>query len=152
MIWRNARVVLRTAPPPPAADEPAAVTRMRVPGPIVETRSLRSVLPPDVAARLNFGVSNDGTAMGPDDFATSEGTSFAIDVNAGEHVAELHVDAELGRDREAVLRVMLADTATGPARGPNQRVFMGDPASAGYQAFRAGIAEYLDTRVVGIAL
>jgi len=143
VIWRNARVVLRTAPPPPAANEPAAVTRMRVPGPIVETRSLRSVLPADVAARLGFGTSPDGSTLGPDDFATSEGTSFAIDVAAGEHVAELHVDAELGRNREAVARVMVGDTATGPARTPGQRALLGDPASAGYRAFRAGVAEYV---------
>ena len=48
VIWRNPRVVLRVPPQPPAPDEPVAVTRARVPGPIVETRSLRSVLPADV--------------------------------------------------------------------------------------------------------
>ena len=143
VIWRNPRVVLRVPPQPPAPDEPVAVTRARVPGPIVETRSLRSVLPADVVARLAFGTSPDGTPIGPDDFAVREGTSFAIDVPASEYVAELHVDAELGRDREAVVRVMVADTATGPARAPGQRVFLGDPASTGYRTFRAGIAEYL---------
>ena len=144
VIWRNPRVVLRVAPAPPAANEPVAVTRLRVPGPIVETRSLRSVLAPDVAARLAFGTSPDGTPVGPDDFAIREGTSFSIDVNPGEHVAELHMDAELGRNREAVVRVMVADTATGPARTPGQRVFLGDAASQGYRTFRAGIAEYLE--------
>lgn len=144
VIWRNARVVLRSPPPPPpATPEPAAVARLRVPGPIVETRSLRSVLPADVAARLGFGTSPDGTPVGPDDFVTREGTSFAIDTPVGEYVAELHVEAELGRDRQAVVRVMVADTATGPARSPGQRVFLGDPASEGYRAFRAGIAEYV---------
>ncbi len=62
---------------------------------------------------------------------------------AGEHVAELHVEAELGRNREAVVRVMVGDTATGPARAPGQRVLLGDPASAGYRTFRAGVAEYV---------
>ena len=143
VIWRNPRVVLRVAPKPPAADEPAAVTRARVPGPIVETRTLRSVLPADVVARLAFGTSPDGTPIGPDDFAVREATSFAIDVPASEYVAELHVDAELGRDREAVVRVMVADNPAGPARAPGQRVFLGDPTSAGYRTFRAGIAEYL---------
>ena len=32
----------------------------------------------------------------------------------GEHVAELHVEAQLGRDRDAVIRVMVGDTASGP--------------------------------------
>jgi hypothetical protein len=143
VIWRNARVVLRTPPPPPATPEPAAVARARVPGPIVETRTLRSVLPADVVARLAFGTSPDGTPIGPDDFATREGTSFVIDTAVGELAAELHVDAELGTNREAVMRVMLSDNATGVARAPGQRAFLGDPASQGYRTFRAGIAEYV---------
>ena len=55
-------------------------------------------------------------------------------------LVELHVDAELGRDRQAVMRVVLADPA---AVKFNQRVFLGEPASAGYRTFRAGIAEYV---------
>lgn len=143
IIWRNARVVLRTPPAPPTGPEPAAVARARVPGPIVETRPLRRVLAPADVTRLQFGVSPDGTPVGPDDFATRAATSFVVDVPAGEHVAELHLEAELGHDREAVVRVMVAESATGPARAPGQRVFLGDPASNGYRAFRAGIAEYV---------
>ncbi len=144
VIWRNPRVVLRTPPPPPpATPEPAAVARLRVPGPIVETRTLRSVLPADVVARLGFGTSPDGTPLGPDDFAAREGTSFTIDTAVGDLVAEFHVDAELGANREAVVRVMVSDNATGVARAPGQRAFLGDPASEGYRTFRAGIAEYV---------
>ena len=40
------------------------------------------------------------------------------------------------------MRVVVADTEGVPARGARARVFLGDPASAGYQTFRAGIAEY----------
>ena len=58
-------------------------------------------------------------------------------------VAELHADVELGQDRQAVVRVMIADRPDGPARAPGQCVFLGDPKSAGYLRFRAGIAEYL---------
>ncbi len=61
----------------------------------------------------------------------------------GANRAEFHVEAELGRDRNAVARVMIADRPDGPARLANQRVFIGDPSSAGYQTFRAGIAEYI---------
>ncbi len=142
VIWRNPRVVLREAPPPALAGaEPAAVARRRVPGPIVATHALRSVLSAEQADRLQFGRSADGALLSADDFATTRGTSIVIDMPVGEHVAELHVEAELGRDRDAVLRVMGADTAGGPALAPGQRVFLGDQASRGYAAFRAGIAE-----------
>ena len=126
-LAQPARRAARRAAAAGARTSPWPSRAARVPGPIVETRSLRSVLPADVVARLGFGTSPDGTPVGPDDFAIREGTSFAIDVPASEYVAELHVDAELGRDREAVVRVMVADTATGPARAPGQRVFLGDP-------------------------
>ena len=143
VIWRNPRVVLRVAPPAPTGAEPAAVARRRVPGPVVATHPLRAVLSPADVERLRFGSSPDGTAIDADDFATTGRTSFAIDLPAGEHVAELHVEAQLGRDRDAVVRVMVGDTASGPARVPEQRVFLGDQASAGYATFRAGIAEFV---------
>lgn len=143
VLWRDARVVLRTPPPPPEPNEPVAVTRRRVPGPIVSTHPLRTLLSSEDAARLRFGHSPDGTPLGPDDFALASGTSFEITLDAGEHVAELHVEAELGADRDTVLRVMVSDNASGVARAPGQRVFLGDPTSRGYAAFRAGIDEYV---------
>jgi mono/diheme cytochrome c family protein len=157
VIWRNARVVLRTPPPPPDPKENAAVARRRPPGPIVSTFPLRSVLPADAVARLAFGTSPDGAPVGPDDFATTQTTSLTIELpdlskladlpaSAGDPkklVAELHVDIELGRDRQAVMRVMIADRPNGPARIPGQRVLLGDPAGDGYRTFRAGITEYL---------
>ena len=50
---------------------------------------------------------------------------------------------ELGADRNAVVRLMITDRPEGSARDAIQRVLIGDPASAGYEAFRAGIAEYV---------
>ena len=38
---------------------------------------------------------------------------------------------------------MISDRPQGSARDAGQRVFLGDPKSAGYRRFRAGIAEYL---------
>lgn len=154
VIWRNPRVVLRTPPPPPDPKENIAVARRRPPGPIVATHPLRSVLPAGEVARLAFGTSPDGAAIGRDDFATTQTTSLTIDLpaltdlpssagDAKKLVAELHVDIELGRDRQAVMRVMIADRPNGTARIPGQRVLLGDPAAAGYRAFRAGITEYL---------
>lgn len=143
VVWRNARVVLRTPAAPPEPGEPAAVTRTRVPGPIVRSHPLRTLVSAEGAARLGFGRSPDGTALGPDDFTLASGTSLQIALDPGDLVAELHVEAELGADRESVLRVMVSDSATGVARVPGQRVFLGDASSRGYARFRAGIAEYV---------
>ena len=147
IIWRNARIVTRAAAPagrgaPPATA--AAGGRGRgAAGPILSTQSLRSVLPADAAAALKFGSSPDGTAIGPEDFATTDMVSFSLDAPAGGTVAELQVDAELGKDRNAVVRVMISDRPEGSARDAGQRIFVGDPASAGYRTFRTGIAEYV---------
>ena len=110
---------------------------------MLSTQSLRSVLPPEVAASLAFGTSPDGTAIGPDDFATTGTVSFTIDVPAGGNVIEFQADAELGKDRNAVVRVMLSAQPDGTARDALQRVVFGDPQSAGYKAFRANMAEYV---------
>ncbi len=141
VIWRNPRVAIRKAPPPPEPNEPAAVTRRRQPGPILKELPLRSVLPAADVARLAFGTSPDGSAIGPDDFATAETTSFVLDRPVEQdELAELHVVAELGRDRDAVMRVLIAERS---ALASRYRVFLGDPASEGYRSFRAGMAEYV---------
>ena len=110
---------------------------------MLSTQSLRSVLSPDVAATLAFGTSPDGTTLGPDDFATLATVSFAIDVPAGGDIVEFQADAELGKDRNAVVRVMLSAQPEGTARDALQRVVIGDPQSAGYKAFRSNMAEYV---------
>ena len=151
IIWRNPRVVTRAAPagrgapgtataPVPA---PAAGGRRGNAGPILSTQSLKSVLPPDAAAALAFGASPDGTPLGSDDFATTGSVSFVIDVPAGTNTLEFQADAELGKDHNAVIRVMISDRPEGSARDAIQRVLVGDPQSAGYKTFRAHIAEYV---------
>ena len=144
VVWRNPRVVTRSAPSPGAPGGPAGAGRGRgAAGPILSTHPLRAILTPDAAAALAFGTSPDGSAMGPDDFATTATVSFTIDAPAPGTVAELQADAELGADRNAVIRVMISDRPEGSARDSSQRVFLGDPGSAGYRTFRAGIAEYV---------
>ena len=146
IVWRNPRVVIRAAVPPgpPGPAAAAATGRGRGPmGPVLSTQSLRSVLSAEAAAALKFGTSPDGTAIGPNDFATTETVSFSIDAPAGGAVAEFQADAELGKDRDAVVRVMIADRPEGSARDAVHRLLLGDPASAGYRAFRAGMAEYV---------
>jgi hypothetical protein len=145
IVWRNAQIVTRAAAPAGrggATPAPAGGGRGMA-GPVLSTRSLRSALPADVVARLNFGVSPDGTTLGPDDFATTDTTSFTLDPAAEGTVAELQADAEIGQDRNAVVRVMISDRPEGSSRDAGQRVLIGDPATPGYRTFRAGMAEYV---------
>ena len=143
VIYRNPRVVLRTPASLPAPFEPVAITRARQPGPILKTLPLREILPAAEVARLQFGVSVDGTPVGPNDFAATGPLKLEINVDHEGHLVELHTDVELGKDRDAVIRVMLNNRPDGVARMNGQRVFIGDTASAGYKTFRAGIAEYV---------
>jgi hypothetical protein len=149
VVWRNPRVITRAAPAgrgapgAPAAAGAAAGGGRGAPSPILSTQSLRSLLPAKAATALAFGTSPDGSVMGPEDFATTQTVSFAIDVPAGGNVMELQVEAELGTDRNTVVRLMISDRAEGSSRDANQRFVIGDPASAGYKAFRAGMAEYV---------
>jgi len=144
VIWKNARVITRGAPAarggPGAA--PAGGGRGGG-GPILSTQPLRSVLKPEVAASLGFGKSPDGSALGADDFAISGPASFELDVPPGGNPTELQADVELGRDKNAVVRLVISDRAEGSSRDAPQRVILGDQASAGYKTFRAGMAEYV---------
>jgi mono/diheme cytochrome c family protein len=142
VIWRNARVVLR-GPGTGPQNLPTGGRGRGATGPVLSTRPLREVLSPEAAAALKFGTSPDGTPLGPDDFATTEVVSFQIDPPRGGNSAELQVDAELGKDRNAVVRLMLTDRPEGSNRDASQRTLLGDASSAGYRAFRAGIAEYV---------
>ena len=113
-------------------------------GPILSTQSLRSMLPDDLVTAMRFGKSPDGSAMGPDDVAVTGPVSFEIKPSAPGTTAELQVDAELGADRNGVIKLAITDRLEGPpARGSQGHLFLGDPASVGYRHFRAGIAEYL---------
>ena len=153
-----------TAVQPPAAPAPPAAGATPVPaapvtpvapaaaaqgagrglaGPVLSTQLLREMLSPDAAAALGFGTSPDGTALGENDFATSGPVSFTIDVPQGGNVLEFQADAELGQDRNAVVRVMLSDRPEGASRDATQRALLGDPRSAGYEKFRANMAEYV---------
>lgn len=143
VVWRNPRVVTRAAAPGRGAPGAGAAAGRGSAGPILSTQSLKSLLPAGDAATLSFGTSPDLSSLMPDDFATEGTVSFSIDVPAGANVMEFQADAELGRDQNAVVRLMISDRPEGSSRDANQRVILGDPQSAGYKAFRAGIAEYV---------
>ncbi len=141
VIWRNPQVVIRGAAPP-VQGAPAA-GRGRGTGPILSAKALREVLTEDAVAALKFGTSPDGTTMGPNDFATTETVSFAIPSPAAGNAAEVQVVAELGKDRNAVVQLLLADCPEGSTRDASQRALLGDTTSAGYKTYRAGIVEYV---------
>jgi mono/diheme cytochrome c family protein len=171
IIWRNPRIVTRAVPAgrgapgpgvtgltpvaPAASTSAGSVTAVATPavaaqgagrgaaGPVLSTTSLRALLSPETASSLAFGTSPDGTALGPDDFATTGTVSFTVDVPQSGHVLEFHADAELGKDRNAVVRVMLSERPEGTSRDALQRVMFGDPKSTGYEKFRANMAEYV---------
>jgi hypothetical protein len=149
IIWRNPRIVTRgpdivDPKAPTAAEIAAGALRIKpTPGAIISTQPLRSLLPADIAAKLAFGKSPDGSAIGPDDFVTTDTISFPFEIPTGGNVLIFEADAELGTDRNAVVRVMVTDRAEGNnARDGKQRIVFGDPASEGYKTFRAGMAEY----------
>jgi hypothetical protein len=148
VVWRNPRIVTRAftagrgAPPTGAAAATPPAGRGG-PGPVLSTRSLREMLSPEAAAALSFGKSLDGAELGPDDFATAASVSFTVEVPAGNtNVLEFQADAELGKDRNAVVRVMISDQPQGTARDAPNRFVFGDPRSVGYETFRANMAEY----------
>ena len=152
VIWRNATVGIRSAPgrgaatpatPPLAtpgvAVDPAVAARAR--GQVQNAQPLRTVLTPEAAAKLHFGVSPDGTALGPNDFASDGSVSFEIPLPAGAQGAVLQVDAGIGSDRNAVMRVTFSDRADGPARGITVHAILGDAKSEGYNTFKAGFLQ-----------
>jgi len=148
VIWRNARVVTRAPAPGRGAPGAAPATAggqggRGAPAPILNTQPLRFALPIDVAATFKFGTSPDGSTMGPDDFATTGPVSFEFTVPPGGNSMSLEVEAELGKDANGVVRLAISDRAEGSSRDALQRAVVGDPASAGYKTFRAGMTQYV---------
>ena len=145
VVWRNATVAYRKAGEP--APAVATAGEGQVPnapkgfafGP---KRSLRSVVSDETAKRLGFGESRDGSLVGTDDFSSEPTTSFEIPVPEGVGGFQFQVDAELGAGREHVLRIVITDRADGSSRGIPVRRLIGDPMSAGYRAFKAGVLEF----------
>src|SRR6185436_16808385 len=102
---------------------------------------LRAVVSEETAKRLAFGTSPDGTAIGPDDFASELSTFVEVPVPQGMGGFEFQVDASMGADRDQVFRILITDREDGASRGIPIRGLLGDPASAGYRTFKAGILE-----------
>ena len=54
---------------------------------------------------------------------------------------DFQADAEVGADRDQVFRIIIADREDGGSRGIPIRAILGDPKSAGYQTFKAGVLQ-----------
>ena len=154
IIWRNPTIGFRPIVPrgTVAAGESVVVLAQDVeaaanlrrgvlpPGP---RQKLKDIVSPETAQKLNFGKSPDGTPLGPDDFATEGSGMFEVPIPEGKPVLmNLQVEAEVGKNRDQVVRIVIADRADGQTRGQPTRALVGDMNSAGYKAFRAGVTEY----------
>ncbi len=153
IIWRNLTVGYRPIVPRTqakagesvvvlAADAEAAANLRRGVLPPGERKTLRSLVSAEAAQTLNFGKSVDGTALGPDDFASEGSVMFEVPMPEKPAILNLQVDAELGANRDQVVRIVISDREDGQTRGQPTRALVGDMTSAGYKAFRAGVLEY----------
>jgi hypothetical protein len=109
--------------------------------PVMPRIPLRAAISEETAKRLNFGHSPDGSTIGADDFATEGSVAFELIVPEGQTLADFMVDAAVGADRDQVFRITLSDREEGP-RGIPTRAIVGDPESAGYRKFKAGVLEF----------
>ncbi len=125
-----------------AADAEAAANLRRGILPPGERKTLRSLVNAETAQRLSFGKSPDGTPLGPDDFASEGSVMFEVPMPETPMILNMQVEAELGSNRDQVVRIVISDRADGQTRGQPTRALVGDMNSAGYKAFRAGVTEY----------
>lgn len=154
IIWRNLtigfRPIVQRGPVKAgesvvvlAADAEAAANLRRGILPPGERHTLKSLVSAETAQRLNFGHSPDGTPLGPDDFASEGSVMFEVPMPTDKPMLlNLQVEAELGKNRDQVVRVVISDRADGQTRGQPTRALIGDMNSAGYKAFRTGVQEY----------
>lgn len=161
VVWHDAKVIFRpagfgrgaAAPTVNAngADDPNAVAAAATPGagrgrgaglPGVP---LRTVVTEECAKHLNFGNSPDSARIGPDDFASDQ-SSIMIEVTIPPGMAGVvfQADAGVGADPDQVFRVIITNREDGGSRGIPVRAILGNPQSAGYRTFKAGVLQLAD--------
>jgi mono/diheme cytochrome c family protein len=153
VIWRNLTVGFRPIVPRTQvkagesaivlAEEAQALANLRrgiaPPG---ARQTLKALVNDETARRLNFGKGPDAATLGPDDFASEGSVMFEVPMPEGRFSLNLQVDAELGGNRDQVVRIVISDRADGMTRGQPTRALIGEMTSAGYKAFRAGVTEF----------
>jgi hypothetical protein len=107
---------------------------------------LRSVVSEEIARKLNFGVSPDGTPIGANDFASASSLSFEVKLPEGMTGLEFQVDATLGQEHDQVFKVVFSERPDGgTARGIPVHALIGDMAHPAYQKFKSGVMELATT-------
>lgn len=153
IVWRNPTITFRAAfvrpgqAPTLDATEQAVATLQAGLRPTEgrDNRSrlpLRTVVTEETAKKLAFGQSPDGSAIGPEDFATEGSTWFDVKLPDDIALFEFQVDAEVGRDRDQVFRITMSDREDGSTKRVPVWGLAGDPESAGYQAWKASVLEF----------
>ena len=137
-VWRNATVAYRQGGAGRGQVTGTGAVRGNPAGP---RQALRAVVSAETAEKLHFGTSPDGTAIGPDDFASELSVAFEVPVPAGAAGFELQFDAEVGSARDQVYRIVVTDREDGTSRGIPVRALIGDPQSVGARKFKAGVLE-----------
>lgn len=151
VIWRNATITVRKSgpgrgPAPAETDATATAAELKArqlgSGPRIP---LREFVTREVAEKLGFGKSPDGTPVGPDDFATV-GNTAQVPLNLPEDATGLvfQADASIGKDHDQVIRITFSNRPDGPPPGIPIHGIIGDMQSAGYQRFRAGVDELVE--------
>jgi mono/diheme cytochrome c family protein len=109
-----------------------------------ERHPLRALVTPQAAAQLNFGQAPDGATLGENDFASQGSTVVEIPMPESKEpmALNLEVHAEVGGDRNQVVRITIADRPDGQTLGPPTRALVGDMKMPAYKTFRAGVEEY----------
>ena len=157
VIWRNAHVLVRKAGAArgPAAAQPAVTGEVGTDSKVADAAALKArALPtgptiplkefvsPETAAKLGFGVSPDGTPVGPNDFATvGNAGAIQLPVPEGAVGLQLLVDATIGKNHDEVVRITFSNRPNGPPPGIPLHAMIGDMQSAGYRKFKAGVME-----------
>ncbi|MDQ3010206.1 MAG: DUF1592 domain-containing protein [Acidobacteriota bacterium] len=153
IIWRNLTVGFRPLVPLAqakagesvvvlAADVEAAANLRRGVLPPGPRKTLRSLVSEETARRLNFGKSPDGTSIGSDDFASEGSVMFEVPMPETPSLLNIQLEAELGSNRQQVVRIVISDRADAGTRGQPTRALVGDMQSAAFKAFKAGVLEY----------
>ena len=112
---------------PPAADAAAAGAGAQPPnlrgfGPLPGPRvALRTAVSEETAKKLGFGASPDGSAIGPDDFASEGSINFEVPLPQGVLGIDFQVDAAIGVDRDQVFRITIGPRRR-PPRHPHSRL------------------------------
>ena len=84
--------------------------------------ALRTAVSEETAKKLGFGITPDGSSIGPDDFASEGSINFEVPLPQGVLGIDFQVDASVGADRDQVFRITIGDREDGTARHPHARL------------------------------